>query len=243
MGNRRPPSPYKETINIEKSRPSSPVTKEERNVPVSIGQAVRNYLESGKEPQIRERSARSRRGSEAGTEEKENAVKTDKTMVPKMEAKEPVIKSKTEVSKTTIDKQSKPVASSLNEKSKDLPSNNKKVEEKPNYTGLNLVNRDGKLREVKEPTDEEREARRQMVSSLFQKRDVPTQGKLELEGIGKEGDEGESLSEGLVTRTSPTNADKSKKNDLSDLAALVAKKKTASKTKEKVGLKKCCMCK
>ena len=130
MDNRRPHSPYKETIDIEKSRPSSPVTEEERNVPVSIGQAVRNYLESGKEPQIRERSARSRRGSEAGTEEKENSVKTDKTMVPKMEAKEPVIRSKTEVSKTTIDKQSKPVASSLNQKSKDLSLTRRKLKKR-----------------------------------------------------------------------------------------------------------------
>ena len=232
VDNRRPRSPYKETIDIEKSRPSSPVTEEQRNVPVSIGEAVRNYLETGKEPQVRERPW-SRRGSETGAEEKENATKTAENIIDQtVEAKESVVQSKPEAAKSTINKQSKPAMSGLSEKSKDLSVSKRKAETKPDLPGLNLVNKEDKTKVLKEPTDEEREARRQMVSSLFSKRDSPTRGKLELEGIGKEGEDGEPSSEKLVTRTSPTTAEK--KNDLSDLAALVAKNKTPSKPKEKV---------
>lgn len=222
MNNRRPISPYKETIDIEKSRPSSPVGEEQRNIPVSIGDAVRNYIESGQEPQVRDRSVRSRRGSETGAEEKENETNAaEKLNAANMEGKP-------EAAKTTMNKQSKPSASSLSEKPKGLPAGKSKAESKPDLPGLSLVKSD-KTKEVKEPTDEEREARRQMVSSLFSKRDAPKDGKLELEGIGKEGEEGESTSGGLVTRISPTVTEK--KNDLSDL---VSKNKTPVKPKEKV---------
>lgn len=225
MNNRRPISPYKETIDIEKSRPSSPVGEEQRNIPVSIGDAVRNYIESGQEPQVRDRSVRSRRGSETGAEEKENETNAaEKLNAANMEGKP-------EAAKTTMNKQSKPAASSLSEKPKGLPAGKSKAESKPDLPGLSLVKSD-KTKEVKEPTDEEREARRQMVSSLFSKRDAPKDGKLELEGIGKEGEEGESTSGGLVTRISPMVTEK--KNDLSDLASLVSKNKTPVKPKEKV---------
>ena len=232
MDNRRPPSPYKETIDIEKSRPSSPVTEEQRNMPVSVGEAVRTYLETGKEPQVRERSARSRRASETGNEETENATKAaENTSAPNMEAKQPVISSKPEVAKTTVNRQTKPHVSSLSEK----PKGKSKVESKPDLPELSVVKNDDKSKEVKEPTDEEREARRQMVSSLLSKRDGPKGGKLELEGIGKEGEEDEPASESPVIRTTPTVAEKTK-NDLSDLAAMVAKNKTPSKPKEKVSV-------
>lgn len=228
----RPASPYKEIIDIEKSRPSSPVNEEQRNVPVSIGEAVRNYIESGQEPQVRDRSARSRRGSEVGIQEKEIDKKAaDKSSTSSMEG-EPRIRPKPEAAKSTMNKQPKPAPSSLSEKPKTLPTGKSKAESKPDLPGLSLVKNDEKTKEVKEPTDEEREARRQMVSNLLSKRDAPKDGKLELEGIGKEGEEGESTSGGLVTRTSPTIAEK--KNDLSDLAALVSKNKTPSKAKDKV---------
>ena len=231
VDNSQPPSPYKETIDIEKSRPSSPVTEKERNIPVSIGEAVKSYLESGKEPQVRERSAWSRRGSETGAEEKENVTKAaEKTNGLNMEAEESTIQSKPEVAKTTLNRQPKPAVSSLSEKPKGLKP---KAETKPDLPGLGLGKTGNKSKEMKEPTDEEREGRRQMVSSLFSKRDAPKDGKLELEGIGKEGEDGKSASEGLVLRTSPPITEK-KKNDLSDLAAMLAKNKTPSKPKEKV---------
>lgn len=219
-------------IEIEKSRPSSPVTEEQRNVPVSIGEAVRNYIESGQEPQVRDRSARSRRGSETGAQEKESEKKApEKSSTSSMEG-EPRIRPKPEAAKTTVNRQAKPAPSSLSEKLKGLPAGKNKADSKPDLPGLSLVKGDEKTNEVKEPTDEEREARRQMVSSLLSKREALKDGKLELEGIGKEGEESESPSAGLVTRTSPPLAEK--KNDLSDLAALVSKNKTPSKPKDKV---------
>lgn len=219
-------------IEIEKSRPSSPVTEEQRNVPVSIGEAVRNYIESGQEPQVRDRSARSRRGSETGAQEKESEKKApEKSSTSSMEG-EPRIRPKPEAAKTTVNRQAKPAPSSLSEKPKGLPAGKNKADSKPDLPGLSLVKGDEKTNEVKEPTDEEREARRQMVSSLLSKREALKDGKLELEGIGKEGEESESPSAGLVTRTSPPLAEK--KNDLSDLAALVSKNKTPSKPKDKV---------
>lgn len=221
MDDNRPPSPYKETIDIEKSRPSSPITEDQRSVPVSIGEAVRNYIESGQEPQIRDRSTRSRRGSETGAEEKDIEAKAvEKSSLSSME--------KEAMSPTKINKQSKPISSNVIEK---LFGKNK-AESKPDHSELNLLKSDDKAKEVKEPTDEEREARRQIVSSLLNKHDAPRDGKLELEGIGKEGEGIDSSSGGLVTRTSPLVAEK--KNDLSDLAALVNKNKTPSKLKERV---------
>ena len=223
-------------IDIEKSRPSSPVSEKQRNVPVSIGEAVRNYIESGQEPQVRDRSARSRRGSETGAQEKESEKKTpEKSSTSSMEG-EPRIRPKPEAAKTTVNRQSKPAPSSLSEKPKGLPAGKSKAESKPDLPGLSLGKSDEKTKEAKEPTDEEREARRQMVSSLFSKRDAPKDSKLELEGIGKEGEEGESTSGGLVTRASPPVAEK--KNDLSDLAALISKNKTPSKPKDKVRISK-----
>ena len=232
MDNRLPPSPYKETIDIEKSRPSSPVTEEQRNIPVNIGEAVRTYLESGKEPQVRERSARSTRASETGNEETENATKAaEKTSAPNMEAKQPVISSKPEVVKTTINRQTKPQVSSLSEK----PKGKSKIESKPDLPELSLAKNDDKSKEVKTPTDEERETRRQMVSSFLSKRDGPKGGKLELEGIGKEGEEDETTPERPVIRPIST-VTEIKKNDLSDLVTMVAKNKTPSKPKEKVSV-------
>lgn len=232
MDDLRPSSPYKEMIDIEKSRPSSPVTEEDRNVPVSIGEAVRNYIESGQEPQVRDRSVRSRRGSETSAQEKESERKASKkSSISSMEG-EPKMRPKPETAKTPVKRPAKPVPSSLSEKPKVLPAGKSKVESKPDLPALSLVKSDEKGKEVKEPTDEERETRRQMVSSLLSKREELKDGKLELEGIGKEGEEGESTSGGLVTRTSPPVAEK--KNDLSDLAALVSKNKAASKPKDKV---------
>ena len=216
-------------IDIEKSRPSSPVNEEQRNVPVNIGEAVRNYIESGQEPQVRDRSARSRRVSGTGIQEKDTDKKAaEKSSNSSMEG-EPRIRPEPEAVKTTINKQPKPAPSSLSEKPKGGKS---KAGSKPDLPGLSLTKNNDKNKEVKEPTVEEREARRQMVSDLLSKRDAPKDGKLELEGIGKEGEEGESTSGGLVTRASPTIAEK--KNDLSDLAALVSKNKTPSKPKDKV---------
>lgn len=216
-------------IDIEKSRPSSPVNEEQRNVPLSIGETVRNYIESGQEPQVRDRSARTRRGSGTCIQEKDTDRKAaEKSSNSSMEG-EPRIRPKPEAVKTTINKQPKPAPSSLSEKPKDGKS---KAELKPDLPGLSLAKNNEMNKEVKEPTVEEREARRQMVSDLLSKRDAPKDGKLELEGIGKEGEEGDLTSGGLVTRTSPTIAEK--KNDLSDLAALVSKNKTPSKPKDKV---------
>ena len=216
-------------IDIEKSRPSSPVNEEQRNVPVNIGEAVRNYIESGQEPQVRDRSARSRRVSGTGIQEKDTDKKAaEKSSNSSMEG-EPRIRPEPEAVKTTINKQPKPAPSSLSEKPKGGKS---KAGSKPDLPGLSLTKNNDKNKEVKEPTVEEREARRQMVSDLLSKRDAPKDGKLELEGIGKEGEEGESTSGGLVTRASPTIAEK--KNDLSDLAALVSKNKAPSKPKDKV---------
>ena len=228
----RPTSPYKEMIDIEKSRPSSPVKEEQRNVPVNIGEAVRNYIESGQEPQVRDRSARSRRVSGTGIQEKD----TDKRAAEKSSNSslggEPRIRPEPEAVKTAINKQPKPASSSLSEKPKGGKS---KAESKPDLPRLSLAKNNETNKEVKEPTVEEWEARRQMVSELLSKRDAPKDGKLELEGIGKEGEEGESTSGGLVTRACPTIAEK--KNDLSDLAALVSKNKTPSKLKDKVRTK------
>lgn len=216
-------------IDIEKSRPQSPVNEEQRSVPVSIGEAVRNYIESGQEPQVRDRSARSRRGSGTGFQEKEVDKKAaEKSSTSSMEG-ESRIRPKPEAVKTTTNKQAKPGPSGLSEKPK---AGKSKAGSKPDLPGLGLVKNDEKNKEVKEPTIEEREARRQLVSDLLSKRDTPKESKLELEGIGKEGEEGESTSGGLVTRTSPTIAEK--KNDLSDLAALISKNKTPSKPKDKV---------
>lgn len=228
MDDNRPPSPYKETIDIEKSRPSSPMTEDQRSVPVSIGEAVRNYIESGREPQIRDRSTRSRRGSETRAEEKDIEAKAvEKSSLSSME-REAMSPTKPEAVKPKINKQSKPISSNVIEK----PFGKNKAESKPDHSELNLLRSDDKAKEVKEPTDEEREARRQIVSSLLNKHDAPRDGKLELEGIGKEGEGIDSSSGGLVTRTSPLVAEK--KNDLSDLAALVNKNKTPSKLKERV---------
>ena len=222
-------------IDIEKSRPSSPVNEEQRNVTVSIGEVVRNYIESGQEPQIRDRSARSRRGSGTGIQEKDTDKKAaEKSSNSSMEG-EPIIRPKPEAVKTTINKQPKPGPSSLSEKTKAITTGKSKAESKPDLPGLSLAKNNEKNKEVKEPTVQEREVRRQMVSDLLSKRDAPKDGKLELEGIGKEGEEGDSASGGLVTRTSPTIAEK--KNDLSDLAALVSKNKTPSKPKDKVRTK------
>lgn len=235
MDDHRPASPYKEMIDIEKSRPSSPLNEEQRNIPVSIGEAVRNYIESGQEPQVRDRSARSRRGSGTGIQEKDTDKKAvEKSNTSSME-EQPRIRPTPEAVKTTIIKQPKPASSSLSEKPKALSVGKSKVESKPDLPGLSLAKNNERNKEVKELTVEEREARRQMVSDLLSKRDAPKDGKLELEGIGKEGEEGESTSGGLVTRTSPTIAEK--KNDLSDLAALVSKNKTPSKPKDKVRAK------
>lgn len=200
---------------------------------MNIGEAVRTYLETGKEPQVRERSARSRRGSE--TVKGENSAKAVEKEGRNMEAKQPVISPKPDVTETSLNRQTKPKLSNVSDKSKGLSSAKSKAESKPELPGLNLMKNDEKGREVKVPTDEEREARRQMVSSLLSKRDAPKDGKLELEGFGKEGEESEGASEVLVTRASPAVAEK-KKNDLSDLAALVAKSKTPSKPKEKVSV-------
>lgn len=193
---------------------------------------MRGYIESGQEPQVRDRTARSRRGSETGAEEKENEKKAVETSSSSSMEKEPINRTKHEAVTPKINKQSKPTAPNVSEKPKVVPVGKNKAGSKPDLPGLNLVKSDDKTKEVKEPTDEEREARRQMVSSLLNKRDAPKDGKLELEGIGKEGEEGESTSGGLVTRTSPPLAEK--KNDLSDLASLVSKNKTPSKPKEKV---------
>ena len=207
------------------------MNEEQRNVPVSIGEAVRNYIESGQEPQVRDRSARSRRGSETGVQEKEIVKKAaEKSSTSGMEG-QPKIRPKPEAVKTTTNKRAKPASSSLSEKPE---AGKSKAESKPDLPGLSLARDDEKNKEVKEPTVEEREARRQMVSDLLSKRDAPKDGKLELEGIGKEGEEGESTSGELITRTSPTIAEK--KNDLSDLEALISKNKTTSKFKDKVRL-------
>lgn len=238
----RPPSPYKELIDIEKSRSSSEIAEERRNVPVDVGETVRAYMESGKEPQIRARSARSRQGSETGKEEIENDTDlTEKTSVSGMELAESVssfsASSKTQGTDAAVNKRTKSQASNFSGKSTGTITNDKdggrKGEFKPEVLRASFIKGDDKVKNVKEPTDEEREARRQMVTSLLSKQEAPKRGKLELEGIGKEGEDTESVSEGLVTRTRSAVAEKDK-TDLSDLAALAAKNKAPSKFKEKV---------
>lgn len=235
----RPLSPYKELIDIEKSRPSTPVTEEQRNIPVDVGESVRAYIASGKQPQIRERSARSRQGSETGNEEREienTSNVTEEASASEMELTESIISLTTEVADAPINKESKLQLSSLSEKRKGLAGGKdekRKSDLKPEVPRLSVMKDVDKGKNVKEPTDEEREARRKMVTSLLSKQEAPPKrGKLELEGIGKEGEDAESASQGLVTRARPV-ADEQKKNDLSDLVAMAARNKGPSKPQEK----------
>ena len=238
----RPPSPYKELIDIEKSRSSSAIAEEGENIPVDVGEAVRAYMESGKEPKIRARSARSGRGSETGKEEIEiDTDLTEKASVSDIEVAESVTSlsasSKTQGKDTAVNKRTKSQASNFSGKPIGTTTKDKdggrKGEFKPEMPRTSFIKGDYNVKNVKEPTNEEREARRKMVTSLLSKQEAPKRGKLELEGIGKEGEDIESVSEGLVTRTRSVVAEK-EKADLSDLAALVSRNKAPSKFKEKV---------
>lgn len=232
------PAPYQDTIDIERSRPSSPVSAEERTKPVNVGEAVMKYIESGHEPQVRLPSARSRPGSAAGTHEHE--VPKDlsaKTSAPKRdteaEAETEADKSKpetkvTEVKSTLLD--SKPEAKNASRKSADKPKASVEIK-KDNLMNLNLI-RQSKDVKPPEPTEQEREANRQLVSSLMARPKPPVRGQLELEGIGKEGEEGEVPFVELKT-AKPIETEK-KKTDLSDLASLVQKPKPTKVQKDKV---------
>lgn len=234
----RPPSPYRELIDIEKSRSSSAIAEEGENIPVDVGEAVRAYMESGKEPKIRARSARSGRGSETGKEEIEIDMDlTEKASVSDIEVAESVTSlsasSKTQGKDTAVNKRTKSQASNFSGKPIGTTTKDQDGGRKAEVPRTSFIKGDYNVKNVKEPTDEEREARRTMVTSLLSKQEAPKRGKLELEGIGKEGEDIESVSEGLVTRTRSVVAEK-EKADLSDLAALVSRNKAPSKFKEKV---------
>ena len=227
---RQSPTAYKETINIEKSRPSSPVSEEQRNIPVSVGEAVLKYIESGQEPQVRERTSRSRRNSETATEETVKAPKVEDETAS-LQKNKGESRPRAETPKTPMSKASEPASSSLRPKSKASNAGKSRPEPKPDFPGLSFLKGEETTAKMAQPSDEEREVRRQMVSGLLTKPDGPKAGKLELEGIGKDGEEGKSASGGLVARARHSMDDT--KRDLSDLVALLPKNKTPNK-KEKV---------
>ena len=118
----------------------------------------------------------------------------------------------------------------MKEKEKDVKDPPSPKEPVKNLPSINLVNQDD-VTKVPQPTDKEKEARRELVNSLLsQPKSTTDRGSLGLKG------EGRGVEEAAKARTKvlvkPTALDEKKdKTDLSDLAALLGPPKTP---KEKV---------
>ncbi|EDO35713.1 predicted protein [Nematostella vectensis] len=247
---------YQENIEIEKSRPQSPLTEEEKQKPVSVGEAVKRYLETGREPQIRSRSARSRRTSETGDEvnvEEPSKPAKQQNLYPKPAAPEIQVNQLTESaskktdsapSKTKIGVEKTQENIEPYKVSKDVPKmaeitdpfENKLKNESRDAMSLNLGRSPPK---PSQRTDAESEKRREYVNSLLIKSEPQVaRGHLELEGVGKEGGvTSEAASVSIMSRPAEQSGKKEvKKNDLSDLASLVSRNKPSAKEREKVRL-------
>jgi len=228
------PHQYQETIDIEKSRPSSPTSGLERIQPVSVSETVVKYLETAHEPAERPRSGRARKTPEIA---EEKSVSEGKPLE--------------EIPQATV-----LVENKKEEKNEEKTQSSAVKKEKPKSTARDkLVIGIDVAKETKpkqqDSTLEQTEARREFVSSLLIKSNPTAQrGPLELEGIGKEGEEKESVSvlttpldapaqsfayeQPKKTELQTTKAVEPSKNDLSDLAALINRNKSAKATKEKV---------
>ncbi|XP_048578673.1 microtubule-associated protein futsch isoform X3 [Nematostella vectensis] len=250
---------YQENIEIEKSRPQSPLTEEEKQKPVSVGEAVERYLETGREPQIRSRSARSRRTSETGdevnVEEPSKPAKQLKNLYPKPAAPEIQVnqlkesaskktdsapsKTKTGVEKTQENIEPYKVSKDVPKMAEITdPFENKLKNESRDAMSLNLGRSPPK---PSQRTDAESEKRREYVNSLLIKSEPQVaRGHLELERVGKEGGvTSEAASVSIMSRPAEQSGKKEvKKNDLSDLASLVSRNKPSAKEKEKKDTKK-----
>ena len=213
------PAPYHETLDIQRSRPSSPVSAEERAKPVDVGQAVKVYIDSGHEPQVRAPSARSRPVSPAASSisDQHHAVSEEARF--EEQASEPASKSTEE----------KPEEKHQTKTTKMKGNTENKAD---SLKGLNFVRENKDVKEP-EPTDEEKEATRRLVSSIMARPKPPARGRLELEGIGKEGDEEEEVAPVQPPIVKPSKPEKT--TNLSDLASLVQKPKPPKASKDKVG--------
>lgn len=190
---------------------------------MSVSESVTKYLETAHEPAERPRSGRARKTSE---------INEDEESISKVKQLEENTQAPGVLTDSKVDNKEE-----------------KKENAKSAAIDKLVIGKDITKEIPKAPTLEETESRREFVSSLLIKSNPSVQrGPLELEGIGKEGEESVSVtSPPLVALAQPFVYEPSKKaepqpkkpaeppkNDLSDLAALINRNKSAKATKEKV---------
>ena len=226
---------YQETIEIEKSRPSSPTTDRERHQPVSVSESVIKYLETSHEPAERPRSGRALKTPDLV--EKQESVSEEKSVDEESHLVEALIEQKIENTKADT-KESSVVVTHKKDKPQSVAKENLTI-------GIDITKETPKQKQ-QDSTIQETEARRDYVSSLLIKSNPTVErGRLELEGIGKEGEEFVSLTSPVTTAPPQSSVYESPKkdvvqsaepakNDLSDLAALINRNKSVKATKEKV---------
>lgn len=196
------------------------------------------YLETSHEPAERPRSGRALKSPDLV--EKQESISEENSVEEKEPSIETLIDQKAEITKTGI-RESSVVVSPKKDKPKSATKEKLAI-------GMDVTKETSKQTQ-KESTIQETEARREYVNSLLIKSNPTVErGRLELEGTGKEGEEFISLTSSASTALPQSSVYESPKrdvvqsvktaepakNDLSDLAALINRNKSAKATKEKV---------
>lgn len=249
------PSLYQETIDIERSRPSSPVSELERQQPLLIDESVVKYLETGHKPQERPRSGRKLKGLDREPQENlsesvselvkpvDEEVKPVETQVKKPDEKQNIVNEK-QLRKPVKqeEKQEKPVSKPVKQvQHTDTQNGTKNTEQTHDFSK--------KISSAQQP-----EPRKDYINIVLNKPKPPVQlDQLGSQRVGKESDDHDGLSSvSSISATQhasflfsePQTPKKEKevqkkpeepaKNDLSDLAALISRNKSAKVAKEKV---------